>query len=861
MATNPLQSAGRRFSQKFGVAFFWALVFGLVLGGASYWRLERLELTGDLRWYATLRLWLERLEWVTWDWRARELGALSSPSDDVVIVSVDDETQADAREHENPEWAMRPWPRDLAGSVVEQVLREGASSVLFDVPVDDVSPHHCTPCRADPKKADDDMLAERFDRHAGQVVLAWQWSTNRPRLGDRPLMPVLVKLGETDDLKSALPLVREVLRRRTVTYVVPNLGKHEVWAGVSSDAKAHDLASAVDPKMQVVTRALLPGDDVHEVSASWLAVQLAAVNVPGLDPDRLWRVHSLEAPVPSLASPWAGAATLVPDADGRVRSFPLFVAAVFVAADGPNGHPVILASAPLLAVMQKLGEKTLKYENGQLLVGSHLSIPVDPDGVMPLRFDTEDIGRAGQGTVKHALPAFRLLVNREDDEVSRGIRHHDNELQHKIVVFADRRLEGEPWSTPIGPASHSAVLAQAIANMLRGRGVTRVAPEADFWLTLAFAFVGAVLAVAWSSLVRRPGWLAWVATLAVVAGLHALVARQLFVEQLRWVAMAAPLLACAMTFLATLGYARTLEQSLRDFVLRALGGAVRDDVFSRVERDLALMRPERRELTVYFSDIEGFTAVAQDRDPGDVVQVLRAYLNEMTTVVLDSRGHVDKYLGDGLMVFWGAPVALDNQVAVACRAALELHRRFEAKRPEWEKRCGRPLALRAGLDAGPTVVGEMGTHHRVNYTVMGEPVATSFRLEALAKRYHARILVGPHVPLLAGPELTFREVDRLRFGRSLDVVRIYELVAVTKELGGDDRARLETWAQAMTAFHERSFAQAQAAFASLAANDPLAARYVKRCEAARAAPPPPTWDGTCRDDETDLSTPAAPKVT
>ena len=827
--------------QKFGVSFFWALVFGVIFGGASYFRLERTDLSGDPRWHAVARLWLERLEWATWDWRSRELGAKSTPSDEVVIVTVDAETQADAREREKPEWAMRPWPRDLSGSVIEQSLKEGAHTVLFDQALADVSPHHCAPCRNDPKKADDDLLGERLERHPGQIILTWDWSSLRPAQGDRPLMPVLVKLGEFDDLKSALPMVREVLRHRTVTYLIPGGGKQGVWAGVPSDARARELTASFDPKATVTLRPLLPGDDQHEVSTAWLAVQLGEVSVPGLDADSLWRARTIEAPVASLQTPYAGAASFVPDADGLVRSVPLFVAA-----DGPDGRPVILASSVLRAVLQRLDDKSLRYENGRLEIGKRFSVPMDADGSLQLRFDAQDIGRAGRGTVKRALPAFRLLVNREDDEVSRGIRHHDNELNGKLVVFSDERLESDMVPTPIGNAHRSAVLAQAIVNVLHGQGVTRVAPETDFWMTLAFAFMGAVLAVAWSSLVRRPGWLAWVATLAVVAVLHALVARQLFVQQLRWVAMAAPLLACAMTFLASLGYARTIEQGLRDFVLRALGGAVRDDVFSRVERDLALMRPERRDLTVYFSDIEGFTAVAHEKEPGDVVRVLRSYLQEMTTVVLDTRGHVDKYLGDGMMAFWGAPVALENQVEVACAAALEMQKRFDANRVEWEKACGRPLVLRAGFDFGPTVVGEMGTMHRVNYTVMGEPVAASYRLEALAKKYSARILVGPKVPELAGSKYVFREVDSVRLSRSGSVVRIYELLGSSTELASKE-AELMEWSLAIAAWRERRFTEARAIFEKLEGSVPLASFYLRRCDAMLKAPPHESWDGTFHD--------------
>lgn len=445
--------------------------------------------------------------------------------------------------------------------------------------------------------------------------------------------------------------------------------------------------------------------------------------------------------------------------------------------------------------------------------------------------------------MKRAVSAWRLLVNREDDEAGRGMRHHDNDLKGRVVVLVDER-SSQVVQTPVGPLTRGAVWAQAITNVVKGQGISRVSPNVDFWVTVAFALTGGFLAVAWSSLVRRPGWLAWVATIGLVIAVHALLARQMYVTQQRQVVMLAPIVACSVTFLAALGYARTLEQGLRDFVLRALGGAVRADVFHRVERDLALMRPERRPLIIFFSDIEGFTSVSNEKDPAVVVDVLRQYLEQMTDLVLDRDGHVDKYLGDGLMAFWGAPVATEDDVASACEAALLMMERFEEKKGAWEKRCGRPLVLRAGIEMGPAVVGEMGTHHRVNYTVMGEPVATASTLEALAKKYGVRILVGEVLEEQAKSTFLFRLVDTVKMGRKEQPIKLYELLAPMSK--SDQYSWLEDYRRAHQAITERRYEHALLAFQALALlrpEDKVIARYVKRCETLVTNEPPESWDG------------------
>lgn len=831
-----------RFVRTFGVSFAWATIVGLALGGTAWLRLERRELTNDPRWHVAPRLFLEQLEWRTVDWRARELAAQSERSDDVVLVTIDDETLRNAQESAHPEWAIRPWPRELLGDVAAQAVAEGAALVFLDETFEDVSARHCAPCKGE-AASDDQRFGERLGTLGPRVLLGVHTLADPPRPPERPLLPLLARLGEFTDEGAALRLVRRVLMQRAPAYLVRRGEQVEVWAGVASDARARELAGALELKGPVTTRGLTPADDADEVTREGLAQRIIRGQLGGLTAARGLGAGSLEAPIAATVAPSVGlgAVDLFPDADGVVRQVPLVVRVGRTAE-----RELAVPSVALLAAARAKGHGEVGLEPAAFRLGEAM-LPVDAAGLLSLHWDDDEAGRTGRGTLKRSVPAWRLLVNREDDLEGRGLRHHDNELAGRVVVLTDERRSPR-YETPVGRLSRGAIWGQAIADALRGQGISRVAPETDFWLTVAFAFAGALLAVAWSSLVRRPGWLAWVATIGLVFGVHALVARQLYVTQLRQVAVVIPVIACAVTFLASLGYARTLEKSLRDFVLRALGGAVRADVFSRVQRDLALMRPERRELAVFFSDIEGFTAVSDRQDPAVVVEVLRQYLSEMTTVVLDRGGHVDKYLGDGMMAFWGAPVAQANDTAAACTAALEMLARFERRRAEWESRCGRPIVLRAGVDVGEAVVGEMGTVHRVNYTVMGEPVATAFRLEALAKKYGVRLLVSEHVFKAAGEAFVFRSVDTVKLGRADAPVHLFELLGTREELGAVEW--VEAWEAAHGAFRARRFAEALEGFAKLRASRPddvLAERYLTRCRAYVATPPPEGWDGVTDD--------------
>jgi adenylate cyclase len=819
------------------------LVFGLLFGAAAFYRVDPADFEGELRWPIALRQWVDRLEFLTLDWRLRELGGESQRSDDVVIIAVDEETMENARVSSHADWAMRPWPRDLLGGVAEQALKEGAALIVLDEPLSDVSPHRCAPCKAtDRRRTDDALLGDRFERLDSRIVVGMEWGRGTRRPPERQLTPFLVLVSAVESEREALPVLRSVLVGKVPAFLEPRGQKWLVWAGATSEANARELTRVLNLSGSTI-RAFSPDDVPFEVDLSFVAKRLAQVTITGNGIVSPSLAGTIAAPVPELlvSSVGFGASAFMPEFDGIVRSMP-----VAIGAGDAAKERLLLSTVPLRAAMMALKTSEVSVTDGRISLAGRPGTAIDAHGRIVLRWDVEEVGRGGRGSIKRTLPAWRLLVNSEDDAAGRGVRHYDNELTGKVVLLSDERANGTPrLATPVGEVSRAAVNAQAILNLLRGDGLVRSAPELDFWMTVAFAGIGAVLAIAWSTMVRRPGWLAWLVTLTMVAGVQTMVARQMAISQQRWVPLVLPVLAFSFTFLSSLGYARSIEHRLREFVLSALGGAVRADLFRRVERDLALMHPERRLLTVYFSDIEGFTRVAERIDPKTVVQILRDYLAEMTTVVLDRSGHVDKYLGDGLMAFWGAPVSLENVSETACEAALYLQETFEKHKAKWETRCGQPLSLRAGMDSGPTVVGEMGTQHRVNYTVMGAPVANAYRLEALAKTYGVRILVGEVLMKDALRQFVFREVDVLRSGHDGELTRMFELVGRKRDAAAA-LGWVEEYASAMDLWQARRFEEAKAAFEVLSAarpNDALIARYVKRCVHYVEMPPKPEWDG------------------
>ncbi|MFZ5472005.1 MAG: CHASE2 domain-containing protein [Myxococcota bacterium] len=851
---NPFQSAWRPFLQKFGFAFLWAALFGALFGGLVYFRVPRAALEGDPNWHQRLRLWLEAVELWTYDWRVRELGAASARSDAVVPVVIDDDTLANARESSSLLLAAQPWPREVLGGLADQLQREGATLVLFDLALTDLSPRSCPSpmVRGDEQRyADDESLRSLLDRHPGGSLLTFTWSSAAERPAEKELRPYLLLVESRRSLDEAREQVRRILAERAPAFLVPNGDQVQLWVGVASEQRGKELFEAWNLKGSPTLRQRTAADRAHEVPPWRLLASLSEVKVEGLKVAKLPRARSLEGPVPVLLSEGSqyGAATTRADPDGLVRAYPHFLHFV-----PDEGKGYVLPSAPIAAAMQLAGSRSLRYADGRLFIGEKYSVPMDESGYALIRWDAVEVGRGAKGSLKRSLSVWRVLVNLLDHNLRRGLAHHDNDLTGRVAVLSDASTRsGTSHLTPIGLTPSSAVLGQALVNILRSDGISRASPRLDLLLTGVFALVGAVLAVAFSTVSRaRAGPVSYGLALGAAGGVYLWVARQIFLQEGRWIAVAGPLLAMSATFLAASGYAVVLERRIRELIIGALGRYVPPDVASRLQRDLALMRPKRKVVTVCFTDIEGFGALAGKLTPKKLVALLNEFFTEMSAVVQENRGQVDKYVADSLMAFWGAPVQHDTHAESACESALMMREVLKRRRDDWEKRYGHRLEFRAGINTGEAVVGDMGAEQKSNYTAMGAPVAFASELEALNEKYGTFILVGQATCEAAAGRFVFREVDR--FFEGATTTRIFELLGRKGALGEEQARFLARHEEALAAYYDRRFGEAEEKFEEIVKDngDLLARRYAGRCKQLLSSPPPESWEGVYTGPEIEL---------
>jgi adenylate cyclase len=260
----------------------------------------------------------------------------------------------------------------------------------------------------------------------------------------------------------------------------------------------------------------------------------------------------------------------------------------------------------------------------------------------------------------------------------------------------------------------------------------------------------------------------------------------------------------------------------------------------------AVLGMEKRELTVYFGDIADFTALSESTAPERLVEELRVYFESLTRAIIERGGTIDKYMGDTIMAFWGAPSPLANHAEAACRAALQCQSIAYGLSQEWVKKGLPPLRVRIGLHTGEMLVGNIGYAERLNYTVIGDNVNIGSRLEGLNKYYGTDILLT---------ESTFRAAEPLIEARLLDIVvvkgktqgiKVYELVGERGSVSGGWLATLDLYSQGMYFYLARDWTKAAGMFAQAIRHNPQdrpAALMLERATRFSRTPPPEDWKG------------------
>lgn len=249
---------------------------------------------------------------------------------------------------------------------------------------------------------------------------------------------------------------------------------------------------------------------------------------------------------------------------------------------------------------------------------------------------------------------------------------------------------------------------------------------------------------------------------------------------------------------------------------------------------------ERKVLSIFFSDLQGFTSISEKLDPETLTALLNDYLSAMTEIIHEEQGTVDKYEGDAIIAFWNAPLDVPDHALRAVRAALRCQARLAELRPVFRQRTGHDLFMRIGISTGPAVVGNMGSHNRFDYSMLGDAVNLAARLEGVNKQFGTFTMVSDSTREAVGDAVAMRELGRVAVvGRKVPVT-VFE--PMDDGLAQARAAALAGFEKGLQAYYRGDCAEAAGVFSTLAQDDPAAARYVEVCN---ALPPsaPEGWDG------------------
>jgi adenylate cyclase len=502
---------------------------------------------------------------------------------------------------------------------------------------------------------------------------------------------------------------------------------------------------------------------------------------------------------------------------------------------------------PLIARYRGAVYPSLPLRAVQRYLGIPLEVGADARGLPAIRLPSGPVVTDGRGRLWLDYPGPGRML----DAVSVA-----DVLEGRVppAVFRDRVVFvgatdpglGDTSATPFGRELPGVEIHGVVAeNLLSGRYL-RDGGAPRFISIAVLLLVGPVVAVLvalverhWlGSLLAGGVMLAW-----PVAAYGALVGPGWHLE------LAAPLLAGGLALLAALRYQVGVVDARAREIRRIFGRYVSAEIVEEMLRDPERVRlgGERKELTVLFADLRGFTSLSERLDPETLTSLVNRIFTPLTRRVLAEGGTLDKYIGDALMAIFGAPVARADHAVRACRAALgmidELERLNALLLREGLLPEGVALGLRVGLSTGEMVVGNMGSDEVFDYTVLGDAVNLGSRIEGCNAIYGTAILTSEPTAAAAGDgEFLFREVDRVRVKGRLEAVAIHELMARRPAPPAlEDRAR--RYGEALASFRARRFTDAVAAFDALGRDgDPPAARLAARAAVYAAAPPGSEWE-------------------
>lgn len=399
-------------------------------------------------------------------------------------------------------------------------------------------------------------------------------------------------------------------------------------------------------------------------------------------------------------------------------------------------------------------------------------------------------------------------------------------------------------TTPVGRAYPGVEVHASLVSGMLDRRIRQKAPYYAGIETVMLALIALLMATVFPRLAPMAGAALALALGAVVLGLGwVLWDGALFIMPL-----GVPLLFTAVLFTVQVLYGYFVESRRARDISRMFGEYVPPEIVSEMaERGGSVsMDGEEREMTVLFSDVRGFTSISEKLDARELSELMNQFLTPLTRVIQKHRGTIDKYMGDAIMAFWGAPLPDPGHAANALQAGMEMIKAVRGLDEAFARRGWPPLAIGVGLNTGVMRVGNMGSEFRRAYTVMGDAVNVGSRIEGLTKEYGVSVICSQTTRKQAPADWAFRELDRVCVKGKKEPVTIYEPLGPKEALDPALRQDLARHRGAIGLYRAQAWDQAEAEFFSLSRSGrphPVYELFLQRIAYLRRNPPGAEWDG------------------
>lgn len=542
-------------------------------------------------------------------------------------------------------------------------------------------------------------------------------------------------------------------------------------------------------------------------------------------------------PMVNMATDYHGFFNNDPDDDGVIRWINLV--------RNINGR--LMPSLALKTVASAMGREPVVFFDGHGIEEILLMNPNDDRDLIKIPVDPVGTGRAMINHLggRQMVPHFSFV-----DAMNNSFTPQEREQLQGAVLLAGPTATGindiraNSFDATIdGVENHAAF----IDNVFTGKFMRR--PAAIFKMEFLGIMALGLLTTAFVSIL--PATASAIATSMLFLTMF-IVDRYFWFGKGVWVAAAAPLFTVGSVYLMVTTYRYLTEEREKKKVKGAFSLYLSSDVIAQVLENPESLKlgGEKKELTVFFSDVRDFTTMSESMSPEKLCELMNLYFTPMTKIVLDSKGVLDKFIGDAIMAFWGAPLEVPNTADVACEASINMLYVLDRLRVDFPK-MGLPIVdIGIGLNTGPMSVGNMGSDERFTYTVMGDNVNLGSRLEGLTKEYGVKILLSDRTfKKISRTDFHLRDLDTIRVKGKLEPVRVHELMRPdTFGVGKESLLREFTghFNEARGHYLKRDWANAQKSFMQcmmIRPEDKSCGIYVERIAELKGMNLDDTWDG------------------